>query len=56
MKNKKNQTPTNNKINLQAEALIDLPVDEARQDEINGGINYAKIEITYLEQKPDGRG
>ena len=44
MKDRKNQITTNNEGNLQADALIDLPVDEARQDEVKGGLGQV---ITY---------
>ena len=34
--------------------LEDLAVTEAQSDEVKGGINYSKIELVYIEQKPDG--
>jgi hypothetical protein len=37
MNDRKNQTPTNNQINLQADTLTDLPVADDQAEETKGG-------------------
>jgi len=64
MKAEQKENLMNEKINPQAEELADLPVTAEQAEQAKGGgdvvpimqfsLNYAKIEVEYKPQKPDG--
>ena len=50
MKDRKEENSTNDEINLQTDALVDLPVADAPADETKGGATKGSTSDIYLMQ------